>query len=231
MAGSGKVLNDQIDYYRHRAPEYDEYYERSGPFDLGPEGNRRWRDEFTQVETWLQGRAFGGRALDVAAGTGWWTAALARSCDVTALDAAPEMLELNRRRNAGAKVDYVEADIFAYTPVYTFDTIFFGFWLSHVPAVSFAAFWDRLRAWLAPGGKVLFVDNMESSAPWIQERPADAPESELIVRTLNNGRRFTIVKTHWTPDTLTGHLAGLGWNAQLNATEKYFVFGEAVPGA
>jgi 2-polyprenyl-3-methyl-5-hydroxy-6-metoxy-1,4-benzoquinol methylase len=231
MPGDDDILRNQVAYYRQRAPEYDQYYERTGPFDLGSSGNLEWADQLSEVETWVRSSVGGGAVLDVAAGTGWWTSILATlSGDVTALDAAPEMLAINRERTANQPVTYVENDIFDYRPERRFDTIFFGFWLSHVPAARFAAFWERVADWLAPDGEVIFVDNMDSSAPWVQERPAGAPESELMVRKLNDGRQFTIVKTHWTPAGLASHLASLGWRTELRSTSRYFVFGNVRPG-
>lgn len=223
------IVAAQVEYYRARAPEYDEYYERTGPFDLGVDANLVWRGELDQVQSWLDTHVRVS-VLDVAAGTGWWTERLARLADrVVALDAAPEMLAINRARNAGAGVTFVEGDVFAYQPRQRFDVVFFGFWLSHVPGDRFVEFWRLLSEWLAPGGRVLLVDNMESSAPWIQERPIGQPHSELMTRRLNDGRTFTIVKTHWTPDLLGRQLDDIGWATALNATSKYFVFGSARP--
>ena len=54
------ILQDQIDYYRARAGEYDEWWFRTGRYDRGPEFNARWRAEVATVEaaldTWLTAR-------------------------------------------------------------------------------------------------------------------------------------------------------------------------------
>lgn len=221
------IVAAQVEYYRARAPEYDEYYDRAGPFDLGPDKNAEWCGELAEVVAWLEPRVEG-LVLDVAAGTGWWTERLARSADrVVALDAAPEMLAINRTRNADAVVDFVECDVFGYRPRERYDVVFFGFWLSHVPTERFAEFWDLIGSWLAPGGQAMVVDNMESSAPWIQDRPDGQPDTELMTRRLNDGRTFTIVKTHWDPKRLGRHLADIGWASEMHATDKYFVFGSS----
>ena len=59
----------------------------------------------------------GGRALELACGTGLWTRRLVRHADtVTAVDASPEVIELARAGLDDPKVDYVRADLFAWEP-------------------------------------------------------------------------------------------------------------------
>src|SRR5208283_4475857 len=106
------ILQNQIDYYRARAGEYDEWWLRTGRYDRGAELNARWRAEVASVEAaldaWLSARA-PGNLLELACGTGLFTRHLARRVPrVTAVDASPEVLSLNRDRVAGAgRVEYV----------------------------------------------------------------------------------------------------------------------------
>ena len=81
--------------------------------------------------------------LELACGTGSWTAQLLRhAAHVTAVDASPEMLALARARvGDDERVAFVEADLFAWRPVRRYDVVCFGFWLSHVPDERFDAFW------------------------------------------------------------------------------------------
>lgn len=37
-----EVVREQIDYYKARAPEYDEWFYRQGRYDHGDEANQRW---------------------------------------------------------------------------------------------------------------------------------------------------------------------------------------------
>src|SRR5207244_11771731 len=79
-----------------------------------------------------------GRVLELACGTGLWTGRLAAHADhVTAVDAAPEALEIARMKVSAVNVDYVEADVFAWEPDRRYDVCFFSFWLSHVPGERF----------------------------------------------------------------------------------------------
>ncbi|HEV2733746.1 MAG TPA: class I SAM-dependent methyltransferase [Longimicrobiaceae bacterium] len=87
------LLREQVDFYRARAGEYDDWWERRGGYDHGPAWNARWRAEVPAARDALARFRPAGEVLELACGTGWWTAELARYADlVTALDASPEAL-------------------------------------------------------------------------------------------------------------------------------------------
>ena len=54
---SDAILADQIAYYRAAAARYDEWWERTGPFDGGPEHRADWEAEISQVRAALDGLA------------------------------------------------------------------------------------------------------------------------------------------------------------------------------
>ena len=43
------LLRQQIEYYRERASEYDEWFLRQGRYDRGPERNAQWFAEIGEV--------------------------------------------------------------------------------------------------------------------------------------------------------------------------------------
>jgi 2-polyprenyl-3-methyl-5-hydroxy-6-metoxy-1,4-benzoquinol methylase len=218
------ALREQIDYYRARAPEYDDWFYRRGRYDRGPEANALWRAELAEVETALDRFHPRGRVLELAGGTGIWTGRLARTANaLTVVDASPETLAINRAKVGDPRVRYVEADLFEWRPDGRYDAVVFGFWLSHVPSELFEAFWHMLADALAPAGRVFFVDNLTSS----KSVPDDPAGPERIVRELNDGRRFGIYKLYYRPEELTQRLAELGWRADVRATATYFLYGEA----
>jgi 2-polyprenyl-3-methyl-5-hydroxy-6-metoxy-1,4-benzoquinol methylase len=129
-----RVLQEQIAYYRARAPEYDEWLLRQGRYDQGPAVNAGWRTELEEVIQALDGFALRGRVLELAGGTGIWTKQLAQAAaELTVVDASPEMLGINRDRVRDPYVRYITADLFEWHPETVYDVVFFGFWLSHVP--------------------------------------------------------------------------------------------------
>lgn len=220
------VLDEQMSYYRARAPEYDEWWARRGRYELGPDATRAWQHEIATVEKALEEFAATGDVLELASGTGWWTERLARcATSLTCVDASPETLLRNRARlkEAGLKLPrYVEADLFRWIPDRQYDAVFFSFWLSHVPSADFAAFWAMVRAALKPGGRVFVLDEPAGG-------PYPALETEFQQRQLNDGRRFTIVKLYYEPEELTRKLAELGWRSNFRRTPTYFFYGQASP--
>jgi demethylmenaquinone methyltransferase/2-methoxy-6-polyprenyl-1,4-benzoquinol methylase len=223
------LLDEQIAYYSARAAEYDEWFLRQGRYDRGEAHRAAWFAEVEAVEAALREARPRGRVLELACGTGLWTRRLLEhASELTAIDASPEVLELNRERVGSERVRYLQADLFRWQPRTEFDFVFFGFWLSHVPPDRFAAFWETVRAALAPGGSVFFVDNAHN--PAIAARDHRLPAAGYVMdRLLNDGRRFRVVKVFYEPAELAGRLAGLGFAGQIRSTGEFFVWGAVAP--
>ena len=142
-----RTLREQIAYYRARAGEYDEWFLRQGRYDRGAEANAAWFDEVGALVRALDDFRPCGRVLELAAGTGLWTQRLAVYAEtLTAVDASSEVLALNRARVGDRRaVSYVVADLFDWRPAGRYDTIFFSFWLSHVPPERLAGLFSGGR--------------------------------------------------------------------------------------
>jgi ubiquinone/menaquinone biosynthesis C-methylase UbiE len=211
------LLDEQIAYYRARAAEYD----RTAAIDDDP-----FASDTARVRAALDAFAPRGRVLELAAGTGQWTAELARHADeLTAVDASPEMLERNARKVADPRVRYVVADVFDMSPDTAWDVVFFGFFLSHVPPSRFATFWNTVRDLLAVGGRVFFVDEGRHdrwSEEWIDE------STGVVRRTLDDGSVHRAVKLIWEPSQLRARLEALGWRASVTASGPFY-WGTATP--
>lgn len=220
------ILDQQLAYYRARASEYDEWFMRLGRYDRGPEQNAHWFAEVAQLSAALVRFQPTGSMLELACGTGWWTEQIARyAADLTAVDAAPEVLALNRERLVGHAITYVQADLFAWQPTAQYDVVFFSFWLSHVPPERFASFWATVRAALKPGGRCFFIDSLPSDTSSAQNYAAPDAKATVQHRALNDGRTFAIVKVYYKPDNLARRLQALGWEATIKTTENYFLYG------
>jgi SAM-dependent methyltransferase len=224
------VLQEQVAYYRARACEYDEWFLRLGRFDRGPESNRRWFEQAEEVYEALDTFHPTGRVLELAPGTGLWTQRLLRhSQSLTAVDSSPEMLALCKARVGEAAVRFVLADIFTWQPDGRYDVVFFGFWLSHVPWERFAPFWDKVRSCLAPGGRAFLVDSLPDPTSTAADQVLPTANATTMLRRLNDGREFTVVKVFHQPDDLAVRLGELGWQMMVRATADYFVFGWGSP--
>lgn len=202
---SASDLREQLSYYRAIAPEYHEHtIEAPGAAEL-----------LAAIETVV----CRGDVLELACGTGMWTERLARvASSVTAVDGAPEMLELARRRVDSSSVEFVLADLFEWEPVRQFDLVFFGFWISHVPVERFEPFWSLVSRALAPGGQVFFFDDNYRPV----EELVDGPESPYVERQLLDGTMFRIVKVPHEPRTLAERLTDLGWQIEVSGSGAFY---------
>jgi SAM-dependent methyltransferase len=223
------VLAEQLAYYRARAREYDTWWLRQGRFDRGPEANARWFAEASELERALDRFDPRGDVLELACGTGLWTRRLVEyAARLTAVDAAPEVLEINRARVGDPSVTYVEADLFRWTPEPgAFDACVFTFWLSHVPDDRFAAFWERVGTALKPDGRVFFIDSARTERSTAADHRLPDQGEATMTRRLEDGREFQIIKRFYEPSQLTADLRQLGWDAQIATTGEYFIYGAA----
>lgn len=212
-------------YYARRAPEYDDWYDRLGRYD-DPATNAMWHTEMAALERIAA--AFGaGHLLDIACGTGRWTAHFAANphvTHVTALDQAAEMLAQtqSRLRAAGLDATLVQGDAYALPfPDRSFNSAFFGFFLSHVPLDGVPSFLAEVRRVLHPDGHILVFDSL---------LPAGRSPAEVQDRPLKDGSHHAVLKIYYTPETLAAALAAgaAPGTVATETTGRFFVVGRAV---
>jgi demethylmenaquinone methyltransferase/2-methoxy-6-polyprenyl-1,4-benzoquinol methylase len=222
VSSAGQQIDEQLRYYRARAAEYDD----TSP--LGPQ-----RPERRTVPVVAERLGISGDVLELACGTGIWTVELERYADsLTAVDGAPEMLDLARGRLAGTAVEFVcadlfRADVFDPAPPASYDlkphdTVFSAFFISHIPPARFADFWALVGRALRPGGRAVMIDEAPARADL--ERVIDG---HVATRTLSDGSEHRIVKIFYEPDRLVSELASLGWSATVSVIEHGWLLVEA----
>lgn len=222
-----ELLSEQRSYYQARAPEYDAWWQRRGRYDRGAAANDRWFAEVAVLERALERFGPQGDILELACGTGLWTRILFnRAHRLTAVDASSEMIARARGRLGDAPVEFVHANLFEWSPpADTYDLCFFAFWLSHVPEELFEAFWATVAASLRRGGRVFFIDSDRSDLSTASDHRLPAANEETMVRRLDNGREFRIVKRFYAPSWLEHRLAPLGFKVAVRRTGEFFIYG------
>jgi demethylmenaquinone methyltransferase/2-methoxy-6-polyprenyl-1,4-benzoquinol methylase len=214
MEGLNELLREQAAYYRAHADEYDLAYAS--------------RPELHSPERLADGLPITGSVLELACGTGQWTRLLAtRGRHVTAVDGSPEMLRRARDRVGDLDVEFIEADLFGWQAPRAYDTVFFGFWLSHVPPERFGDFWDVVRQALRPAGRACFIDSGPGDA--VDEEILAEQPAPTVKRRLRDGSAHRIVKVFRDADRLTRELAGLGWSAHAWPVGPALIAGHAGP--
>ena len=214
--GAASLIASTRAYYDARADDYGDESkpDRKNPGLMKAEVCRALVEEFRPT----------GDVLELACGTGYFTSEIVRHArSVTAVDASPRMLAINRRRLDDPKVTYVNADIFAWEPDRAYDAVFFGFWLSHVPPTALDDFWNLVRTCLAPDGRVAFVDQDDRAAGHdVRCSISGVPAAR---RTLSDGREFDIIKVFWRPEDLEDGLRSCGWDINVRRVGETFMYG------
>lgn len=187
-------------YYDQRAPEYEEIYsprDTTHGHDLG-ELSRALRET-------LRGR----RVLEVACGTGYWTAAVAQVArEVVATDASLPMLAEARDKALPKAVRFCEADAYDLAPAGNgFDGALAMFWLSHVPRHRLRDFLARLHGRLIDGASVFFADNVHVPGVGGDLTAPDANGDTFKLRRLADGSRHRVLKNYYTDEELRALLA------------------------
>ena len=196
------LVSEQLRYYRARAAEYDATSYSAEPVELA------------SVPRIVDRLGIAGDVLELACGTGIWTAELVRhAATLTALDGAPEMLDVARQRVPNG-VHFERADLFDWTPTASWDVVFFSAWLSHVPDQRFDAFWSSVAAALRPDGRAIALDELPARSFHEQQ-----VQDGVAVRTLQDGTEHEIIKVFWEPAALGQRLSELGWRATVTPVE------------
>ena len=195
-----------LDYYARRAEEYEHIYQK-------PERQAK----LALLKAYLVKLLAGRDVLEVACGTGYWTAHLAPfTRSILATDAAGEVLDMARSKAyPEGRVRFERAD------AYTLDDIagrfiagFAGFWWSHVPKAHLPGFLSTFHGKLQPGARVVFVDNQYvegSSTPLSATDPAGNTYQE---RRLADGSRHRILKNFPTEADLRNAVGDAGTNVR-----------------
>ncbi len=173
------------EYYRRRATEYDGIYTTA-----------LWHSELRVLHNWLVARARGRTILEVAAGTGYWTAIAASVAKaIIATDINAEMLAIASAKHLGENVALVRADCWQL-PQFPrpFEVGMAHLWWSHVRKQDRSRFLSHFAARLQPRGTLLMIDQnyVEDFGLPVSRRDADGNSYQK--RWLDNGDRFEIVK-------------------------------------
>ena len=181
-----------LDYYRERAPTYERVYHK-------PERQTDLRALEAALPALFSGRS----VLEVAAGTGWWTPHGARDARRwLATDLNPETLAIARSKPLPACVELRVVDALTLVELGTerFDAAFAGCWWSHVTLQQLPDWLRTLHARLAPGARVVMLDNRYVEGSSTPVSRCDVGGNTWQQRVLDDGSLHEVLKNFPTAE-------------------------------
>jgi demethylmenaquinone methyltransferase/2-methoxy-6-polyprenyl-1,4-benzoquinol methylase len=203
------------EYYARRAAEYERIYDK-------PERQA----DLSRLRRELPPRFRDAALLEIACGTGYWTALLAaEAASVLATDAAEETLAIARAKPyPRGNVRFALADAYDL-PAWPgrFDACFAGFWWSHVPRSRLERFLAGLHARLAQGARVAFLDNRYVEGSSTPLSRSDAEGNTYQMRRMADGSRHEVLKNFPGPGELEARLARHGADVEVREYQYYWL--------
>lgn len=184
--------SDLAAYYAARAAEYENIYKK-------PER----QEDLKRLREIVSAFSGGRRVLEVACGTGYWTAVMAGTASsITATDIGEEMLACARAKDLDAgKVGFRRADALGLDEVPgAYDAGFAGFWISHLRRAAIPRFLSGFHRRLEPGARVLILDNRFVAGSSTPISRTDEEGNTYQRRQLGDGSEYEILKNFPSPD-------------------------------
>jgi demethylmenaquinone methyltransferase/2-methoxy-6-polyprenyl-1,4-benzoquinol methylase len=202
-------------YYQKRAPTYDAVYEY-------PERQRDLRF----LERYTANLFSGLDVLEVAAGTGYWTAHIASQArSVLATDVITEALEQIHQREIRGSVRIKPCSAYLLTELgRNFNGAFAGLWISHVPKQRLCEFLETLHQVLLPGATVLFIDNSPAQCRRLPLSHTDEHGNTYQDRVLEDGSTHRILKNFPTQTELLEATRAFGSKSMYRQLENFWMF-------
>jgi 2-polyprenyl-3-methyl-5-hydroxy-6-metoxy-1,4-benzoquinol methylase len=183
---------DLVAYYTARAEEYEAIYRRDTP----PR-----QTELSEISAGITELMTGRQVLEIACGTGYWTAIAARTASkIVAIDASAGMLNCAAHKNLPAgRIEFRLADVYDLNTVKgDFNAGLANFWLSHVPRRRLESFINQLHQRLGSGAVVFMADNVYIPGCGGDLMRVSGGEDTYKLRTVASGQSFKIIKNYFT---------------------------------
>lgn len=187
------------DYYAQRASHYEEVYQKpERQADLG------------LLKRTLAVALNGRRVLDVACGTGYFTAAYAAHAHcVLGIDSNQAVLDLARSKML-PHTEFHQGDAYALDQVSPqYDGALVSFWWSHIPTARRLAFFERLHQCLVPQARVILIDNCYVSGNSTPIALVDSAGDQWQDRPRQDGTRQLVMKNYPTRQLLLDSMKGV----------------------
>jgi len=208
------------DYYALRAPEFERVYAK-------PER----QPELQVLRDWVSTQVRGRHVLELACGTGYWTAVAAPyAASINAYDISPATLAIAQAKGLPPHVTFAEGDAYA-PPAGDFDCVLAGFWWSHIPKSRIAPFVAALAAAVRPGARLLVFDNVYAPGSSSPISRSDAEGNLYQRRRLADGSNHEVLKNFPARSALHAALGSACSNIEVEFLRYYWYLGADINAA
>ena len=205
-----------LEYYHERAGEYDKVYQ-----------NPAEQADLQAAAQYFQEIFAGKKVLEIACGTGYWTAVIAQIAQsVYATDGNESLLEIARQRIQSENVRFAVADMYHLSSAEKYEAIFGGFIWSHILKQDLNAFLQQLKPLLLPNGLLVFIDSNPLENTNHDRRNisiTDANGNSYQQRTLENGKSYSVLKNFPDDAFLREGVADIASEINIQRLEYYWV--------
>ena len=209
------IESSMVSYYAERAQEYERIYHK-------PER----QDDLQRLREFVERTFAGAHVFEVACGTGYWTEVVARTAEsVVATDINEEVLAVARSKVMDAgKVEFRREDAYAL-PVLPqkFDAGLAAFWWSHIPQARIRSFLAGFHRVLAPGAKVVFIDNVYVEGSSTPISRTDERGNTYQMRRLDDGSSHEVLKNFPTESALRAAMEGMAADVHVELLQYYWI--------
>ena len=180
-------------YYAKRAQEYETIY-------LKPERQEYIKESKIILKKYFEGKT----VLEIACGTGFWTETISEvSKSILAIDINNEMLEIAKNKKYNCKIDFIQDDSYKLEKVNgNYDSLFSGFWFSHIPKSKIKIFFDIIHNKLNENAIIVFMDNMYVDGSSIPITRFDTDRNSYQIRKLKDNSQYEIFKNFYSVNEL-----------------------------
>jgi demethylmenaquinone methyltransferase/2-methoxy-6-polyprenyl-1,4-benzoquinol methylase len=206
--------NELENYYAKRALEYETIY-------LKPE-----RQEYIKESKILLKNYFNNRnVLEIACGTGFWTEIISEvSKDILAIDLNNEVLEIAKNKKYNCKVEFIQDDSYKLDKIKeSRDSLFAGFWFSHIPKSKIKSFLDVIHKKLDKNALIVFMDNLYVEGNNTPISRFDTEGNSYQTRKLKDNSQYEILKNFYNENELRNYFKNYGSKIAINDLKYYWI--------
>lgn len=211
------------DYYNRRATEYEDIYHRRDPIR---------QKELTEIENAMKAALTNRNVLEIACGTGFWTAMAADVAKhILAIDISEKMLAIAKAKSLPNKrVKFCTGDAYSLDSVRgTFNAGIANFWFSHVPKSRLNDFLHRFHEKLMSGAVVFMADNIYVPGIGGELITKSGCEDTFKLRELADGSEYEVIKNYYNANQLREILEPLSSELEISVGDCFWWLSYLVP--